>query len=136
MNTIRISKNLIRGKAFTYESFQKAFHEGGHSAWSKFMGLKPVSVFAFQQWRRLTTLIETRAIYETDLVHQHLFGSYDEMVSFFRENYDMIQSLDDNIVLSFEVKGSFQPARTKVKSVKEALRKVNSIQKIERGPHV
>jgi hypothetical protein len=121
--TQRISKNYIRGKAFTHESFGKAFITEGQSAWSKFMGLKPVSVFACQQWSRIYILIKNRLIFETDTITEHQFSSYSEMMRFLKENPDMLDGLKDKDLLTFHVKGSAldKPSYSRVSEIRKSL---------------
>lgn len=135
--TKRISKNLIQGKPFTTESFLKSFQKGGESAYSGFLGLKPVSIFGSQQWFRIARLINSRAIFETDRITEHEFESYPEMIKFLGLHVDMIEKLDDKTLLKYHVKNS-APGKP-VYSTVGAIRKVlgNPVSRVKtKGTHV
>lgn len=131
--TKRISKNLIMGKPFTQASFQQAFSKGGQSAYGeRFLGLKPVAVWAGQQWVRLVRFLDGGIVFETNLIHEHEFESYEELIDFLSEHGDMLNGISDNTALKFHVKGSAmgKPALVRVNAVRMAL----SVQKS--GIHV
>lgn len=135
--TTRISKNKIIGKVFTHESFSQAHRQGGIAAYCSFMGMKPVAVFASQQWARLARLIDLKSVFETDRITEHEFESYQEMIKFLRLNPDMIEKLEDETLLAYHVKNSMpgKPVYSTVGAIRKVL--ANPVSQVKtKGIHV